>query len=43
MNIHDKINGKAERFLQTLIRVWAYAKAKTSDQRRSELSAFLFR
>ena len=39
-----KTNGKAERFVQTLLREWAYAKAyETSDQRRAELSAFLFR
>ena len=39
-----KTNGKAERFVQTSLREWAYAKAyQTSDQRRSELPAFLFR
>src|SRR4029077_9754794 len=39
-----KTNGKAERFVQTSLREWAYAKAyETSDQRRAELSAFLFR
>ena len=39
-----KTNGKAERFVQTSLREWAYAKAyETSDQRRSELSVFLFR
>jgi transposase InsO family protein len=39
-----KPNGKAERFVQTSLREWAYAKAyETSDQRRSELGAFLFR
>jgi transposase InsO family protein len=39
-----KTNGKAERFVQTSLREWAYAKAyETSDQRRSELGAFLFR
>ena len=39
-----KTNGKAERFVQTSLREWAYAKAyETSDQRRSELPAFLFR
>jgi transposase InsO family protein len=39
-----KTNGKVERFVQTSLREWAYAKAyDTSDQRRSELPAFLFR
>ena len=39
-----RTNGKAERFVQTSLREWAYAKAyETSDQRRSELGAFLFR
>ena len=39
-----KTNGKAERFVQTSLREWAYAKAyETSDQRRDELGAFLFR
>lgn len=39
-----KTNGKAERFVQTSLREWAYAKAyETSDQRRRELAAFLFR
>ncbi len=39
-----KTNGKAERFVQTSLREWAYAKAyETSDQRRHELGAFLFR
>jgi transposase InsO family protein len=39
-----KTNGKAERFVQTSLREWAYAKAyETSDQRRRELGAFLFR
>ncbi len=39
-----KTNGKAERFVQTSLREWAYAKAyETSDQRRGELAAFLFR
>jgi len=37
-------NGKAERFVRTLLREWASAKAyETSDQRRRELGAFLFR
>ena len=39
-----RTNGKAERFVQTSLREWAYAKAsETSDQRRDELGAFLFR
>jgi transposase InsO family protein len=39
-----KTNGNAERFVQTSLREWAYAKAyETSDQRRGELDAFLFR
>lgn len=39
-----KTNGKAERFVQTSLREWAYAKAyETSQQRRRELPAFLFR
>ena len=39
-----KTNGKAERFVQTSLREWAYAKAyETSAQRRRELPAFLFR
>jgi transposase InsO family protein len=39
-----KTNGKAERFVQTSLREWAYAKPyETSDQRRRELGAFLFR
>jgi transposase InsO family protein len=39
-----KTNAKAERFVQTSLREWAYAKAyETSEQRRSELGAFLFR
>lgn len=34
-----KTNGKAERFIQTALREWAYAKAyETSDQRKSHLS-----
>ena len=33
-----KTNGKAERFIQTALREWAYAKAyETSDQRKSHL------
>jgi transposase InsO family protein len=39
-----KTNGKVERFVQTSLREWAYAKAyDTSEQRKGELSAFLFR
>ena len=39
-----KTNGKAERFVQTSLREWAYAKAyDTSEQREAELNAFLFR
>lgn len=39
-----KTNGKAERFVQTSLRERAYAKAyEASDQRRSEVGAFLFR
>jgi hypothetical protein len=33
-----KTNGKAERFIQTSLREWAYARAyQTSDQRADEL------
>jgi transposase InsO family protein len=39
-----KTNGKVERFVQTSLREWAYARAyDTSDQRRDALPAFLFR
>ncbi|CAO4167511.1 IS481 family transposase [Methylorubrum aminovorans] len=39
-----KTNGKAERFVQTSLREWAYARAyETSDQRGQALAAFLFR
>ena len=39
-----KTNGKAERFVQTSLREWAYARAyDTSHQRREELPAFLHR
>jgi transposase InsO family protein len=39
-----KTNGKAERFIQTALREWAYAKAyPTSDQRGAELHAWLHR
>jgi transposase InsO family protein len=37
-------NGKAERFIQTALREWAYATAfDTSEQRKAELPAFLHR
>lgn len=37
-------NGKAERFIQTVLREWAYATAfENSDQRNAELDAFLHR
>ncbi len=37
-------NGKAERFIQTALREWAYATAfETSDQRRAELPRWLHR
>lgn len=39
-----KTNGKAERFIQTSLREWAYAKAyPTSDDRAAELPAWLHR
>lgn len=39
-----KTNGKAERFIQTSLREWAYAKAyPTSDHRAAELPAWLHR
>ena len=39
-----KTNGKAERFIQTSLREWAYARAyPTSDDRAAELSAWLHR
>lgn len=39
-----KTNGKAERFIQTSLREWAYARAyPTSDHRAAELSAWLHR
>ena len=39
-----KTNGKAERFIQTALREWAYAQAyPTSDQRAAELSVWLHR
>ena len=37
-------NGKAERFIQTALREWAYAQAyETSDQRRDQLATWLHR
>ena len=39
-----KTNGKAERFIQTALREWAYARAyQTSDQRARDLPCFLHR
>ena len=39
-----KTNGKAERFIQTALREWAYAKAYThSDRRTEELPLWLHR
>ena len=39
-----KTNGKAERFIQTALREWAYARAyQNSDQRTAELSNWLHR
>jgi transposase InsO family protein len=39
-----KTNGKAERFIQTALREWAYAKAYThSDDRTTELPIWLHR
>jgi transposase InsO family protein len=39
-----KINGKAERFIQTSLREWAYARAyNTSDERAAELPGWLHR
>jgi transposase InsO family protein len=39
-----KTNGKAERFIQTALREWAYAVAyPTSDQRTNQLPAWLHR
>jgi transposase InsO family protein len=39
-----KTNGKAERFIQTALREWAYARAyETSDQRAAELPLWLHR
>lgn len=36
-----KTNGKAERFIQTAVREWAYARAyQTSDQRARDLPAW---
>ena len=37
-----RTNGKAERFIQTALREWAYARAyKTSDQRAADLPIWL--
>src|ERR1700732_424835 len=39
-----KTNGKAERFIQTALREWAYARAyQNSDQRSAELLNWLHR
>ena len=39
-----KTNGKAERFIQTALREWAYAKVyETSGQRAAELSHWMHR
>jgi transposase InsO family protein len=39
-----RTNGKAERFIQTALREWAYARAyDTSDQRAEELPRWLHR
>ena len=39
-----KTNGKAERFIQTALREWAYARAyQNSDQRAGDLPSFLHR
>jgi transposase InsO family protein len=39
-----KTNGKAERFIQTSLREWAYARAyNTSNERAAELSRWLHR
>ena len=39
-----KTNGKAERFIQTCLREWAYARAyHTSDQRAAELPFWMHR
>jgi transposase InsO family protein len=39
-----RTNGKAERFIQTALREWAYAKAyRTSDSRAGELPAWMHR
>jgi hypothetical protein len=40
----DRTNGKAERFIQTALREWAYAQAyQNSDQRSAELLTWLHR
>lgn len=39
-----KTNGKAERFIQTSLREWAYARAyRTSDERANELPFWMHR
>ena len=38
-----KTNGKAERFIQTALREWAYALSPTSDHRAAELPIWLHR
>jgi transposase InsO family protein len=39
-----KTNGKAERFIRTALREWAYAKSyETSDQRAAHLSPCIHR
>ncbi len=41
---YTQTNGKAERFIQTALREWAYATAfNTSEQRRAELPEWLYR
>jgi len=42
--VYAKTNGKAERFIQTALREWAYAQAyPTSDRRAEELPHWLHR
>jgi transposase InsO family protein len=42
--LHAQTNGKAERFIQTALREWAYAQAyHNSDQRSAELIHWLHR
>ena len=39
-----RTNGKAERFIQTMLREWAYAAVyQTSDQRRQALEPWIWR